>query len=187
MTRSNSRQLAIETATRLFQSQGYYATGLTQIIEESGSPKGSFYHHFPNGKEELALAAMANMQAQVEAMFRYALKSADSESQFTRRVMRAVEDWLKQTDFQSGCPIAGFAIEGASQSSLKDACNDAYRDWLDQLANIYKSFGYKPATAMNRAHLMVTVIDGVVLMSRVARSTVPVAHVSKALIDSSLR
>ncbi|WP_189558100.1 helix-turn-helix domain-containing protein, partial [Mesorhizobium sp. M2D.F.Ca.ET.153.01.1.1] len=43
---------AIATAERLFRIQGYTATGLTQILEESGAPKGSFYFHFPRGKAQ---------------------------------------------------------------------------------------------------------------------------------------
>src|ERR1700761_2496536 len=52
--RTDARARAIATAERLFRIQGYTATGLTQIIEESGSPKGSFYFHFPRGKAPLA-------------------------------------------------------------------------------------------------------------------------------------
>src|SRR5579859_7098029 len=52
--KTDARARAIATAERLFRIQGYTATGLTQIIEESGSPKGSFYFHFPRGKTQLA-------------------------------------------------------------------------------------------------------------------------------------
>lgn len=42
----------------LFHLKGYHATGLSQILKESGAPKGSLYYHFPNGKEQLALEAI---------------------------------------------------------------------------------------------------------------------------------
>ena len=59
MTRkTDARARAIETAQRLFRIQGYTATGLIQILEESGAPKGSFYFHFPRGKAQLAEEAI---------------------------------------------------------------------------------------------------------------------------------
>ncbi len=49
---------AITAAVKLFRMQGYTATGLSQILEESGAPKGSFYFHFPRGKTQLAEEAI---------------------------------------------------------------------------------------------------------------------------------
>ena len=48
------KDLLIETASRLFKLRGYCGVGLNDIIAESGVPKGSLYHYFPDGKEQLA-------------------------------------------------------------------------------------------------------------------------------------
>ncbi len=55
----------IETMAKLLQKQGYHGTGLNEVIQVSGSPKGSIYHHFPGGKEALAVAAIQWTQEQV--------------------------------------------------------------------------------------------------------------------------
>lgn len=54
----NSREKLVQTASRLFQLQGYHGTGVKQIVEESHSPKGSLYYYFPNGKEQLAIESV---------------------------------------------------------------------------------------------------------------------------------
>ena len=54
----NTKEKFIETASRLFEIKGYNATGLNEILAESGAPKGSLYYHFPKGKEQLALESI---------------------------------------------------------------------------------------------------------------------------------
>ena len=39
---------------RMLQIKGYAASGLNELVVDSGAPKGSIYHHFPGGKEEIA-------------------------------------------------------------------------------------------------------------------------------------
>ena len=181
MSRPDSRQLAIRTATRLFQRQGYHGTGLSQIILESGSPKGSFYHHFPKGKEELALEAIMDMRKQVLALFQQAAKGITNEPQYIKRLISAVEQWLQQSDFLEGCPVAGFAVEGAQYPTLREACNDTYSTWCNQLAEVLSTFNYNTRQALERAHLIVASVDGAILMSRVAQDLSPLRRIGRAL------
>src|SRR6185437_10409523 len=67
-SRSNgraSRAAFIDATAVLLRRQGYAATGLSEIVERSGAPRGSVYFHFPGGKEELAVAAMARSGEQL--------------------------------------------------------------------------------------------------------------------------
>ena len=48
----NTRGKSIEAAWRLFYRQGYDDTTVEEIIEESGTSRGSFYHYF-QGKDGL--------------------------------------------------------------------------------------------------------------------------------------
>lgn len=50
---NTTRDQIIETTCELLEAYGYHATGLNQILTKSGTPKGSLYYYFPEGKEEL--------------------------------------------------------------------------------------------------------------------------------------
>ena len=55
--RQDCRQRLVETALKLFASQGYHGTGIADILRESGCKRGSLYYYF-SSKEELGYAAI---------------------------------------------------------------------------------------------------------------------------------
>lgn len=71
----NAREAIVDTASRLFFTQGYHATGLNQIIKDSESPKGSLYYYFPHGKEELALTCINRTSEEVARLLRHYMES----------------------------------------------------------------------------------------------------------------
>ena len=52
------REALLAASVRLFRQKGYAATGLAEILAESGAPKGSLYHYFPGGKAEIGAEAV---------------------------------------------------------------------------------------------------------------------------------
>jgi TetR/AcrR family transcriptional repressor of lmrAB and yxaGH operons len=185
-SKPNARVRAVQTATSLFQRQGYHGTGLTQIIEESASPKGSFYHHFPDGKEQLALEAILSMRDQLVGLIAVAAEGAANEAQYIKRCVRALERWLEASDFLEGCPVAGFAVEGAQNPELRKACHETYELWCKTLAKVLRSFGYSTSASRDRAILILTALDGAGLMSRVSLDAKPLHRAGRALIAGAV-
>src|SRR5882672_6664842 len=102
--RGDSRQKAIEAAERLFRTQGYAATGLTEILEVGGAPKGSFYFHFPGGKRELAGAVLDAYGARIEAGIRALVARHDGDpAGFVRALCKAAAKDMEATDWTFGC------------------------------------------------------------------------------------
>src|SRR5260370_7439318 len=66
MAEKSTRDHLIDVGVNLMHKHGYTATGLTEILESAGVPKGSFYHHF-GSKEDFAVSALERYVAR-EAM-----------------------------------------------------------------------------------------------------------------------
>ena len=54
----DTRERILTAAQRLFRKRGYHATGLSDILEAANAPKGSLYHHFPDGKEAIGVCVV---------------------------------------------------------------------------------------------------------------------------------
>jgi TetR/AcrR family transcriptional repressor of lmrAB and yxaGH operons len=53
------RDRMIDGAIRLLAQRGLQATSFSEVLELTGAPRGSVYHHFPEGKDQLVSAANA--------------------------------------------------------------------------------------------------------------------------------
>src|SRR6478752_6301170 len=49
----------------LFREKGFDGASLSDISESTGLGKSSLYHHFPNGKEEIALQVLEHLVEQL--------------------------------------------------------------------------------------------------------------------------
>src|SRR5256885_11179743 len=52
--RSDMQASMVRSAASLIRTRGVNATSFSEVLADSGAPRGSIYHHFPNGKEQLA-------------------------------------------------------------------------------------------------------------------------------------
>src|SRR5215813_15188975 len=66
------RDNMIAGAARLLAQRGLQATSFSTVLAETSAPRGSIYHHFPGGKEELVTEA-------IEASRQHALSLIDQE------------------------------------------------------------------------------------------------------------
>ena len=55
---NETRATMIEGAIQLLATKGVHGASLLKVLEHTGAPRGSVYHHFPGGKEDLILAAL---------------------------------------------------------------------------------------------------------------------------------
>ena len=166
---------------RLFRRQGYAGTGLQQILNESGAPKGSLYHYFPGGKEALAEAATRNAGGLVAEMLEDCLSRTRSAESYTTKVCNTYARWMNESGFMSGCPIATTVLECAPTSeAITRTGNIVFDEWVDITARAFIRDGISPAKAKQRAEAFVAALEGALILSRVRESTSPLSSVAQA-------
>ena len=174
-----SREKAIETAAELFSSKGFAATGVAEVIERSGTPKGSFYFNFPGGKEELGVEALSSAGADLEAGINLLADNSSSPEAFLRALTAAMVARLEVSDYFQGCPIATVALETATTSGpLREASDRQFAAWQEAIARGLAS-GERPRARERRiAGEVLMLLEGALLMARVRRSAEPLTSLN---------
>jgi TetR/AcrR family transcriptional repressor of lmrAB and yxaGH operons len=175
----------VRTAMRLFREQGYASTGLQQILAESGAPKGSLYHYFPSGKEELGEAAV-RLAAQLmgEKLSELAERHA-TPAAFVKAYCTTMAGWMELSEFRSGCPIATTMLETApSAPALTQAGVDALDHWIAIISPVFRRSGASAAAARAKAQHLIATMEGALIVARIRQSPRPILDIAAGYKDA---
>jgi TetR/AcrR family transcriptional repressor of lmrAB and yxaGH operons len=176
------RGAIVRAAATLFRRNGFAATGINEIAEVSGAPKGSLYHYFPNGKDQIAEAAVRFAGAGVVATLEKLEKKHSSASAMIGAYCELLAGWMAKSGFRDGCPIATTLLESAPQSTeMTAAGREAFAGWRAVIARTLVRDGFGKAEAGRLATLTVSAIEGALILARVEGSARPIDDIAKGL------
>lgn len=169
-----TRARILDVASRLMQRQGYEGTAIKQIAKEAHVALSSVYHFFPAGKQELATDAVRHADDHFAVMLTDALASADDPADAVVALAKVVADYLRDSDWQDGCPITATALETAGRiPQIQAAVEQAFDRWRDLVAGKLRQAGIADGDARDLAHTVINTLDGAELAATVSRSTEP--------------
>lgn len=172
----------IETTVSLLELQGYHATGLNQILEESSAPKGSLYFHFPGGKQELAVEAIVRAGEVVKAKVSKVLQEEADLGAAIKAFITTIACDLENSDFRKGCPVANVAVEASAMyDKLRSTCEKVYESWFLLVQERLLAAGLDEPAAETWTVFIWSAVEGALLLSRNRRSTVPLNIVAQQL------
>lgn len=177
-----TRQRLVTAALSVFHAQGYRGTGLSQLVDESGFPRGSLYFHFPGGKEELAVAAIGRAKDEIGAGIEWAFAAAADPAEALRLIADAFGRELETSNYARGCPVTTVALEaGEDTPELRAVCAAAYEDWLARIETHLTVAGFAPDRASRLAAFSFSAVEGALILARTRRSLVPLDDVAAEL------
>lgn len=181
------KQRMIERTAVLLAKKGLQGTSFSEVLEASGAPRGSLYHHFPGGKDELVLAALRATADQALAVLNAAAgRSAIDVARSFIALWRTV---LSRSDFGAGCAVVAVTV-AAETPALLDTAAASFRGWRSRLADLLAEGGVAEGEAPRLAVSLIAACEGAVILARAEKSFEPfdlVATSQLAMVEAAMK
>lgn len=161
--KSSLRDTLAHQIADVLRANGYEGTSMAQIGKATGLLKGSLYHHFPKGKEDMARAAMQALAEDGEQVMIASLIAEGTPRQ-------KLEAWAKGTEEfylggEKNCLLGTMVLSGGAdrfQSELKGA----FSAWISVLSGVLIEAGASKKQAHRQAQSAVERIQGALIVAR---------------------
>ncbi len=150
-------------AARLLAERGLEGTSFAEVLAGSGAPRGSTYHHFPGGKDELVHAALD--VASREALAYVEPVRGQPPEAVVRRFMAMWRHVLDGSELASGCAVLAVTVATGSDE-LREHAGTIFRDWNAYLTGLFTEGGMTPRQAKPFAALVISAAEGAVAIAR---------------------
>jgi len=178
---TDSRGSMVRSAASLIRSRGVSATSLSDVLADSGAPRGSIYHHFPKGKEQLAEDAIRWTSERLLAHLRSGAPSSPSAV-----LERFIDVWRRTVVTSAGtagCVVAGVAIDtGPDEKALMDVVRATFRSWAALLTEELEAVGIPPQRAKPIALATLAGMEGALILCRAEGNVKPLDAVAAELM-----
>lgn len=167
---TDARTRMIETAAVLLAKKGLQGASFSEVLAASGAPRGSIYHHFPGGKDQLVGEAINVARGRAEdALLALRglppVKIAEAFVGLWRSVLTA-------SGFSAGCAVVAVTV-ASEDGGLVDRAAETFRAWRSVLAEGLAGGGVEPSRAPGLAALLIAACEGAVVVARAERSLEP--------------
>ena len=176
--RGVTKRRMLASAAEVLRERGAAGVTIDEVLSRSGAPRGSVYHHFPRGRNQLLLEAL---QYAGESM---TTAIDDTAAEGPMALLRGfVDHWenvLRESDFAAGCPVAAAAISTGDEGPQHSG--DAARiieHWRTALTRSFVADGFTDREAESLAVTMLAAIEGAVILCRSLRSSQPLRDVAE--------
>src|ERR1700757_502266 len=175
--RGATRRRMLASAAEVLRERGAAGVTIDEVLSRSGAPRGSVYHHFPGGRNQILLEALQFAGDSISVAI------GDAASQGPMALLREFaslwEDVLRVSDFAAGCPVVAAAISTSDEDPR--LCHDAAQildRWRAALTRSFVADGFGDGEAAALATTMLAAIEGAVILCRSLRSVQPMRDVA---------
>jgi AcrR family transcriptional regulator len=170
------------SAAQLLRRGGVAAAGMREVAAQANAPRGSLQHYFPGGKEQVVNEAVAWAGRYAASRVARFLAELDEPSP-SALFMAMARQWsgeLTAAGVLAGCPVAAATVDSAQTAeTTRTAAAGAFTCWRRAVAQALTGMGVPPGRAEALATLMISALEGAILIARAERG--PAALTTVAL------
>ena len=168
------------SAAEVLRERGAAGVTIDEVLARSGAPRGSVYHHFPEGRSQLLREALEFAGYEISASLDEAAQ--ESTTVLLRRFVQLWENALLTSDYTAGCPVLAAAVgSGEDENQLTSVAAEIFGRWREAAKACYVRDGFEPADASALADTTLAAMEGAVVLCRSARSLQPLHNVTAQL------
>ena len=178
---TDSRASMVRSAASLIRSRGVSATSLSDVLADSGAPRGSIYHHFPDGKAQLAEDAIQWTSERLLTHLRAGAPT--SPSAVLERFIAMWRQVVVASGGSAGCVVAGVAIDTVpGEKNLMEVVRVTFRLWVAVLAEQLEAAGVPSRRATPIALAALAAMEGALILCRAEGNVRPLDAVAEELM-----
>ena len=170
----------LSTAAEVLREKGAAGVTIDEVLARSGAPRGSVYHHFPDGRSQLLTEALQFAGDSITALIDGA--AAQGCVALVRQFVAFWERTLAESDYAAGCPVVAAAIGSDDDDpALSGIAGGIFTRWRDALTRTFVADGFDTADAASLAVTCIASLEGAVVLCRSIRSSEPLREVAQQI------
>lgn len=187
------REKLLDEGVLLLIEQGYHGTGIQELVQKVGVPKGSFYNYFPSKEAFSAEVVRHYIEPFIRQLDAHLARKDITAAAALRNYFDEMIAETERKDFKGGCLLGNLIGEigdtsDLCQTSLRDAVK-RYREKLREGIARGQSDGSfrKDIDATEMADFLVNVWQGALLRMKIERSVRPLTQACDMLLRGYFR
>jgi TetR/AcrR family transcriptional repressor of nem operon len=193
MAQNSTREEIIRKGAGLIHAQGFKATGIQQVLDAAGVPKGSFYFYFKS-KEDFGLAVIDYFRDFSRAMAdKYLKKDGASPLEKLSRFFDAYTDLFTKMDLCRGCPIGNLMQEMSDlNATFREKISEVYFEMHKGILQLLEEALAKgdinaDTDTLQTAQFIIDAWEGAIMHMKLVKDIKPLAVFKKMVFERILK
>ena len=165
-----TKEKVIQQTVALIIEKGYHGTGVNEILRATKIPKGSFYHHFPKGKDELVTEALRSSTIKLSMQYKKLLKESESLQEGLEKLLDHSKAELQSSKYKARSILVNVSQEvGSINKSLQATCKQLFELIINALESFFHEHNID--TWQESARSFYTRLQGAIVLSKAYQTT----------------